>query len=63
MVSLVRADLFEVLWKCGVDLGVRDVHREMEAKGMSVNCEGENRTMATFWSRKGRGADGGNKRC
>lgn len=50
MVSLVRADLFEVLWKCGVDLRVRGVPREMEAKGMSVNCEGENRTMATFWS-------------
>lgn len=48
--SLVRADLFEVLWKCGVDLRVRGVPRETEAKGMSVNCEGENRTMATFWS-------------
>ena len=36
--------------------------REMAAEGMNVNSDGKSKTIAMFWSWKGRGADGGNKR-
>lgn len=54
MVSLVRAVLSEVLWKCGVDVESVVSTERWELKGMSVNLEGESRTTATFWRWKER---------
>lgn len=62
MVSLVRIVLFEVLWKCGVDLESGMSTERWKLKGMSVNLKGDSRTTATFWRWKEREANEGNKR-
>lgn len=48
--------------ECWSRFGVGRVCREVEAEGMSVNREGGSRTVAMFWSWKGRGANEENKR-